>query len=374
MFEALNSDFVKNALLCCLVFRGILYGLVLQSFNMPRNELSQFDRARIIALWQEGLSRHQIANRLNFVRSTVSRTISRYEETGEVHSRPRSGRPRVTSIREDRYIAQSARRYRLITVPALRSTFQRTYNRVISSATVRRRVLSSGLRSRRPLRVPLLTPRHRATRLHWARIHQNWLLAQWRHVIFTDESRFGLVSDDYRVRVWREPHRINRLENAIAVAPYRGGTEMFWGGIMFNRRTPLIHIPGTMTGQYYLQNIINAIIVPLSNELGDQFIFMDDNARPHRTRAIQETLENQNINRMDWPPNSPDMNPIEHVWDYVSRAIFNRNNPPRNAQELVIAATEEWRNLSQETINNLIIGMHRRVNALLRSRGSNTEY
>src|ERR1700729_1953477 len=151
MFKALNSDFVKNALLCCLVFRGILYGVVLQSFNMPRNELSQFDRARIIALWQEGLSRHQIANRLNFVRSTVSRIISRYEETGEVHSRPRSGRPRVTSIREDRYIAQSARRYRLITVPALRSTFQRTYNRVISSATVRRRVLSSGLRSRRPL-------------------------------------------------------------------------------------------------------------------------------------------------------------------------------------------------------------------------------
>ena len=66
---------------------------------MPRNELSAFDRTLIIALWQEGLSRHQIANRLNVVRSTVSRTNRRYEETGEVNSRPRTGRPTVSTMR-----------------------------------------------------------------------------------------------------------------------------------------------------------------------------------------------------------------------------------------------------------------------------------
>nr|CAH7742155.1 unnamed protein product [Callosobruchus chinensis] len=286
---------------------------------MPRNELSAFDRTRIIALWQEGLSRHQIANRLNVVRSTVSRTIRRYEETGEVNSRPRTGRPTVSTRREDRYIAQLARRERSVTVPVLRSQFQRTFNRVISTATIRRRVLASGLRCRRPLRVPLLTARHRTARLQWARAHQDWLLPQWRNVLFSDESRFGLI-------------------------------------------------PGTMTGAYYLQNIINAIVQPLRNEIGDQFIFMDDNARPHRTRAVQQALENGNIARLEWPAMSPDMNPIEHVWDYVSRAIFNRNNPPRSTQELIVAATEEWDNIPQEVINNLIIGMHRRVDALIRSR------
>lgn len=341
---------------------------------MPRNELSEFDRTRIIALWQEGLSRHQIANRLNIIRSTVSRTIRRYEETGGVQSRPRSGRPRVTTIREDRYIAQSARRNRSVTVPTLRSEFQRAHNRVISCATIRRRVLASGLRSRRPLRVPLLTVRHRIARLQWARTHQNWHLEEWRNVLFTDESRFGLVSDDYRLRVWREPGCRNRPERAIQVAPFRGGTEMFWGGIMFGRRTPLIHIPGTMTGAYYLENIINPVIIPMGNELGAQFIFMDDNARPHRTRGVQEALENQNITRLEWPAMSPDMNPIEHIWDYVSRAVFRRNNPPRNSQELIVAVTEEWMNIPQEIINNLIIGMPRRVNALLSSRGSNTAY
>nr|CAH7765408.1 unnamed protein product [Callosobruchus chinensis] len=66
---------------------------------------------------------------------------------------------------------------------------------------------------------------------------------------------------------------------------------------------------------------------------------------------------------------SPDMNPIEHVWDYVSRAIFNRNNPPRSTQELIVAASEEWDNIPQEVIDNLITGMHRRVDAMIRSRG-----
>nr|CAH7725405.1 unnamed protein product [Callosobruchus chinensis] len=252
----------------------------------------------------------------------VSRTIRRYEETDEVNSRPRPGRPTVSTRLKDRYNAQLARRERSVTVPVLRSQFQRTFNRVISTATIRRRVLTSGLRCRRPLRVPLLTARHCTARLQWTRTHQDWLLPQWRNVLFSDESRCGLI-------------------------------------------------PGEMTGEYYLQNIIIAIVQSLRNEIGDQFILMDDNARPHLTKAVQQALKNGNTARLEWPAMSPDMNPIEH---YVSRAIFNRNNRPRSTQELIVAAAEEWDNIPQEVINNLIIFMHRRVDAFIRSRGGNTKY
>nr|CAH7768458.1 unnamed protein product [Callosobruchus chinensis] len=158
---------------------------------------------------------------------------------------------------------------------------------MILTAKICRRVLASGLKCRRPLRVPLLTPRHRTARLQCSRAHQYWLLPQWRNALFSDEPRFELVSGAYPERIWRERGGQNRLETAIGVAPYRGETQMFWGGIRFNGRTQLIYIPGTMTGAYYLQNIINAIVQPLRNEIGDQFIFMDDNARPpsHQSRS-----------------------------------------------------------------------------------------
>ena len=341
---------------------------------MPGAEISAFTRAQIITLHQEGLSRHQIAARLNIVRSTVSRTIQRFEETGDVASRPRSGRRRVTTEREDRYLAQYARRNRSIPIRALQFQFQRTYNRVISSRTVSRRLFNVGLHRRRPLRVPLLTYQQRQRRFQWAREHQAWLLPQWRYVVFTDETRIGLISDDYRQRVWREVGRHHRLNTALEVAPYQGGSEMFWGGIFYNGRTELIHVPQTMNAHFYLENVIRPVIYPLRQQIGHNFVLMDDNARPHRARIVQMALEEAEITRLDWPPLSPDMNPIEHVWDYLSRAINRRNNPPRNRQELILAAQEEWVNLPQETINNLIIGMHRRVGALISSRGGNTSY
>nr|CAH7737113.1 unnamed protein product [Callosobruchus chinensis] len=103
------------------------------------------------------------------------------------------------------------------------------------------------MRCRRPLGVPLLTARHRTARLLWTRAHQDWLLPQWRNVLSSDESRFGLVSHDYRERVWRERGGQNRLATAIDVTSYRGGTQMFFG-IRFNERMHLIHIPGTISG------------------------------------------------------------------------------------------------------------------------------
>lgn len=343
-------------------------------YKMPGHPISQFDRARIVALHQEGLSNHQISARLNIPRTTVRRILTLFQETGSVERRRGTGRPRVTSGREDRYVTNYARRNRRITVTALRSHFLRTYRRRISRTTIRRRLHASNLRARRPLRVPRVSPQHRAARLQWAMEHRDWFLAQWQNVLFSDESRFGLQSDSRRERVWRGPGRQERLLFAREVVPYQGGTVMFWGGIMYGRRTPLILIERTMTGTIYAENIIEPIIQPLRNEFGANFVFQDDNARPHRTRRIQNMLEENNIVRMVWPANSPDMNPIEHVWDHLASAILNRENPPLTLRGLVVAAQEEWDNMDQQYVDNLIRGMPRRVGQLIEQRGNHTEY
>ncbi|GFU59603.1 transposable element Tcb2 transposase [Trichonephila clavipes] len=69
---------------------------------------------------------------------------------------------------------------------------------------------------------------------------------------------------------------------------------------------------------------------------------MDDNCRPHRANLVEDFLFEKGIVRMEWPGCSPDMNPIEHVWDALGRRVAGRQPPPQTLQELERALLEEW--------------------------------
>ncbi|GFW90588.1 transposable element Tcb2 transposase [Trichonephila clavipes] len=101
---------------------------------------------------------------------------------------------------------------------------------------------------------------------------------------------------------------------------------------------------------------------------------MDNNARPHRTLAVEELLESENITRMDWPAYSPDLNPIEHVWDALGRCIATRLHHPENIQRLKQILVEEWVLLLQEMLHQLVLSMRRRCEATIAVRGGHIPY
>ncbi|GFX33855.1 DDE_3 domain-containing protein [Trichonephila clavipes] len=103
--------------------------------------------------------------------------------------------------------------------------------------------------------------------------------------------------------------------------------------------------------------------------MGAEFLFMDDNARPHRTNVVDECLQSLDITHMDWPAYSPDLNPIEHVWDMLGRRIAARQPPPTCLPELRRALLDEWCNIPQDQIDNLILSMARRCKDLLHRPG-----
>ncbi|UYV73825.1 hypothetical protein LAZ67_11001036 [Cordylochernes scorpioides] len=191
----------------------------------------------------------------------------------------------------------------------------------------------------------------------------------YRKVSASDESRFSLNTDSRRVFIWREPGTRYHRSNIREMDSFRGGSLLVWAGISSSRRTPLhIFSGGTLTAQRYRDEILEPYLRPYRNQIGHNLIFMDDNARPHRAGLVNEYLQSENIRRMDWPARSPDLNPIEHVWDALGRRIGDRHPSPRTLVELRTALLEEWGLLPLDLLQSLVNSMRARCETLIAVR------
>ncbi|GFW43854.1 transposable element Tcb2 transposase [Trichonephila clavipes] len=150
---------------------------------------------------------------------------------------------------------------------------------------------------------------------------------------------------------------------------------MVWTGIMINGRTRLhVVANGTMTGERYIDEVLLPHVRLFRGAVSDKFVFMDNNATCHRTLAVQDCLDSEGIQRLVWPARSPDLNPIENVWDALGRKVAGRNYPPTNKKTLIRALTEEWDKLSQQLLDNVVQSMVRRVECCITLQGGHIPY
>ncbi|GFW70695.1 transposable element Tcb2 transposase [Trichonephila clavipes] len=246
------------------------------------------------------------------VRRNVVNHQTRFQRTGDVTGQPVSGRLRVTTSRQDRYLVISARDQRRSTARALGSAHTVGTGIQISRQTIYRRLNHAGLYARRPAVCIPLTSAHKRARLNWSLKHQHWSVGEWANVMFSNESRFSPNSDSRRVMIWRkrgtrfEP----RLITEIPHFPSRG--VMVWAGIMMDGSTDL-H-------------------------------FFD-------------------IGVCD-----------EHVCNMLGRLIVALSHPPSFVTELKRALQEAWNRLSPQLIHHLIAGMVNICAACLAVRGDHTPY
>ncbi|GFY13165.1 transposable element Tcb2 transposase [Trichonephila clavipes] len=210
----------------------------------------------------------------------------------------------------------------------------------------------------RPVVCVPLTRQHRTARLQWCRVHHNWTEQDWACVLFSDESRFSLSSDCRRQLIWRKNGTAYHPENIQEKDRYPTCSIMVWAGIMINGRTRLhVVANGTMTGQRYIDEVLLPHVRLFCGAVGDKFVFMDDNATCHRTLAVQDCLDSEGIQRLVRPARSPDLNPIENVWNALGRKVAGRNYPPTNKNTLICALTEEWDKLPQQLLDNVVQSM-----------------
>ncbi|GFY01178.1 transposable element Tcb1 transposase [Trichonephila clavipes] len=308
-----------------------------------RKHLEDFLRGRIIGRLEYGSTQLEVSEEFGITQSVISRLWQR---------------SKIMVIN------------RRSTASDLSRQLSSATSTTVSRQTVYRRLGHIGLYGRRPVRCVTLTATHCRMRLTWSREHALGTPQQWSCVMFSDESRFSLQSDSRRNLIWRAPGTRYHQESTIERHREGGAVWLVWGRIILGSRTDLHVQSVTMTGHIYCDVILEQHVRLFRGATGAEFLFMDDNVRPHRANIIDECLQSEDITRMDWSV----LNPIEHVWDMLGRRIAARQPPPTCLPELRRALLDEWCNIPQDQIDNLILGMPRRYKACIASSGRHTPY
>ena len=151
---------------------------------------------------------------------------------------------------------------------------------------------------------------------------------------------------------------------------------MIWDCISHDCKLEMVTIQGNLRGDRYIEQVLEPVVVPHfdNHPLATRPVFMDDNARPHRSRAVTSYLQNNAVESMPWPAMSPNMNPLEHIWDIIGRRIQAMDPPVQNLRELEAALHQQWQQLTRAQIRRLTAGMRRRMEAVIRTRGGYTRY
>ncbi|GFT57221.1 transposable element Tc3 transposase [Trichonephila clavipes] len=175
--------------------------------------------------------------------------------------------------------------------------------------------------------------------------------------------------------MWRERETRFEPRNITERHHFPSRRVMVRAGIMMDGRTDLHFFDtGSVTAQRYRDEVLEPYVRLFRGDVGPDFLFINDNAPYHRAVLFDDFLETENTHRMSWPANSPDLNPINHVWDMLGRQIVAISLPPSSVTELKRALQEAWNRLSPQLIHHLIASMVYRCAACMAVRGDHTSY
>ncbi|GFS94394.1 transposable element Tcb1 transposase [Trichonephila clavipes] len=197
------------------------------------------------------------------------------------------------------YLAVTVKGNRRSTPSDLSRQLSSATGATVSRQTVYGRLGHFGLYARRPVRCVPPTATHCRLRLTWSTEHALWTPQQWSWVMFSEESRLSLQSDSRRTLIWRAPGTRYHQVNTIERHRYGGAGWLVWGGIILASRTDLHVQSVTITGHIYREVILEQHVRLFRGTVSAEFLFMDDNSRPHRANIVDECLQSEDITCMD---------------------------------------------------------------------------
>ncbi len=219
---------------------------------------------------------------------------------------------------------------------------------------------------------PLLNQKQHQKHLTWAVEKKNWTVAQWSKVLFSDESKFCISLGNQGPRVWRKSGEAQNpccLKSSVKFPQ----SVMIWAAMSSAGVGPLCFLKSTVNAAIY-QEILEHFMLPSADKLyGDaDYIFQQDLAPAHTAKGTKSWFNDHGVTVLDWPANSPDLNPIENLWGIVKRKM--KDTRPNNADDLKATVKETWASIPPQQCHKLITSMPRRIEAVITAKGAPTKY
>lgn len=328
-------------------------------------------RAQIEILRSTGKTQREIARIVGVSKTGVVTTLNRIEQTESYIDKKRSGRPKKLTKRDERALVMLSTRDRFKTAPDLQAEINKAVANPVSVTTVKSVLKKHGLSGRIAVKKPLLRAVNKRKRLKFAQKYKHWTVEQWKSVLWTDESKFEIFGNKRRQYVRR---RVGERYDPKCITPtvkHGGGSVMVWGGFSYDGVGALVKIDGIMKKEQYHSILKNSAIPSGIGLIGYGFTFQQDNDPKHTSllcRNYLESKENEGVLQfMEWPPQSPDINPIELLWDELDRQV--RTMRPTSKSHMWECLKRAWYSLDVKKLQKLVERLPRICQAIIKARG-----
>jgi len=334
-------------------------------------EFSESERLKMFEMRvMDKMSLGNIATKMGASKSGVQGVINKMKTFGSARNLFRSGRSRCTSMRTDNQIKRTVNNNRKLKAHEVLDELP-IETRNISLQTIRNRLKEKNFYNGFATNKPMISKINRRKRLSFAKQYLSMDISFWKKVLWSDESKFEIMSSR-RIRCWKVKGE-GLIPATTNPTVKHSKSAMVWGCVSWSGVGRLAEVSTTMDAKLYVQ-ILNSNLFQSAEDLKirNDFIFQADNDPKHTSKLAKKWLSDNDVVQLTWPPQSPDLSIIENLWNYLDLKLEKSDRKSFHSFKTALFA--KWKNIPQELIENLIKGIPKRLEDVIKAKGGPTSH